>query len=37
MIEEAPSPAMTSERRQSLGEVIRKAVRETGYTSCSER
>ena len=33
VIEEAPSPAMTPEIRQQLGEVIRKAVRETGYTS----
>jgi acetyl-CoA carboxylase biotin carboxylase subunit len=33
VIEEAPSPAMTSEGRQAMGEVIRKAIRETGYTS----
>jgi acetyl-CoA carboxylase, biotin carboxylase subunit len=33
VMEEAPSPAMTPEIRQELGEVIRKAVRETGYTS----
>ena len=33
VIEEAPSPAMTAEKRQEMGEVIRKAVRETGYTS----
>jgi acetyl-CoA carboxylase biotin carboxylase subunit len=33
VIEEAPSPAMTSEVRQAMGEVIRKAIRETGYTS----
>jgi acetyl-CoA carboxylase biotin carboxylase subunit len=33
VIEEAPSPAMTPEKRQEIGEVIRKAVRETGYTS----
>jgi acetyl-CoA carboxylase biotin carboxylase subunit len=33
VVEEAPSPAMTSEKRQELGEVIRKAVRDTGYTS----
>jgi acetyl-CoA carboxylase biotin carboxylase subunit len=33
VIEEAPSPAMTPEKRQEMGEVIRKAVRETGYTS----
>ncbi len=33
LIEEAPSPAMTPEHRQEMAEVIRKAVRETGYTS----
>jgi acetyl-CoA carboxylase biotin carboxylase subunit len=33
VIEEAPSPAMTPERRQAMAEVIRKAVSETGYTS----
>jgi acetyl-CoA carboxylase biotin carboxylase subunit len=33
VIEESPSPAMTTEKRQSLGEVIRKAIRETRYTS----
>jgi acetyl-CoA carboxylase biotin carboxylase subunit len=33
LIEEAPSPAMTHEHRQAMGEVIRKAVLETGYTS----
>jgi acetyl-CoA carboxylase biotin carboxylase subunit len=33
LIEEAPSPAMTPELRQSMGEIIRRAVRETGYTS----
>ncbi len=33
VIEEAPSPAMTPEKRQEVGEIIRKAVRETGYTS----
>jgi len=33
VIEEAPSPAMTSELRQEIGEVIRKAITETGYTS----
>ena len=33
VMEEAPSPAMTSERRQELGEVIRRAVLETGYYS----
>jgi acetyl-CoA carboxylase, biotin carboxylase subunit len=33
VIEEAPSPAMTSELRQEMAEVIRRAVRETSYTS----
>jgi acetyl-CoA carboxylase biotin carboxylase subunit len=33
VIEEAPSPAMTSEKRQEMAEVIRRAVKETGYTS----
>jgi acetyl-CoA carboxylase biotin carboxylase subunit len=33
VMEEAPSPAMTPEKRQEMGEIIRKAVRETGYTS----
>jgi acetyl-CoA carboxylase biotin carboxylase subunit len=33
VIEEAPSPAMTPEKRQEMAEVIRKAVRDTGYTS----
>ncbi len=33
VIEEAPSPAMTPERRQQMAEIIRKAVLETGYTS----
>jgi acetyl-CoA carboxylase biotin carboxylase subunit len=33
VMEEAPSPAMTTEKRLAMGEVIRKAVRETGYTS----
>jgi acetyl-CoA carboxylase biotin carboxylase subunit len=33
VIEEAPSPAMTPEKRQEMAEVIRKAIRETGYTS----
>jgi acetyl-CoA carboxylase biotin carboxylase subunit len=33
VIEEAPSPAMTSELRQEIGETIRKAVRDTGYQS----
>ncbi len=33
LLEEAPSPAMTAEKRQEMGEVIRKAIRDTGYTS----
>jgi acetyl-CoA carboxylase, biotin carboxylase subunit len=33
VIEEAPSPAMTPELRQEIGDVIRRAVRETGYGS----
>jgi acetyl-CoA carboxylase biotin carboxylase subunit len=33
VIEEAPSPAMTPELRQDIGETIRRAVRETGYQS----
>jgi acetyl-CoA carboxylase biotin carboxylase subunit len=33
IIEEAPSPAMTSAKRQEMAEVIRKAVRDTNYTS----
>ncbi|MGH7271512.1 MAG: acetyl-CoA carboxylase biotin carboxylase subunit, partial [Polyangiaceae bacterium] len=33
VMEEAPSPAMTSERRQSMAEIIRKAILATGYTS----
>ena len=33
VIEEAPSPAMTAELRQEIGETIRRAVRETGYQS----
>ncbi len=33
VIEEAPSPAMTSGKRQEMADVIRKALRETGYTS----
>jgi acetyl-CoA carboxylase biotin carboxylase subunit len=33
VLEEAPSPAMTSDKRQAMAEVIRTAMRETGYTS----
>jgi acetyl-CoA carboxylase biotin carboxylase subunit len=32
-MEEAPSPAMTAEKRKAMGEVIRRAMKETGYTS----
>lgn len=31
MVEESPSPAMTEELRSKMGEVIRKALLETGY------
>ena len=33
VMEEAPSPAMTDRLREQMTEVIRRAVRETGYTS----
>src|SRR5882724_197877 len=33
LVEESPSPAMTDELRATMGEVIRRAVLETGYTS----
>jgi acetyl-CoA carboxylase, biotin carboxylase subunit len=33
VIEEAPSPAMTPELRAEIGEVLRKACKESGYTS----
>ncbi len=33
IIEEAPSPAMTPELRQEIGDKIRIAIRDTGYTS----
>jgi acetyl-CoA carboxylase biotin carboxylase subunit len=33
VIEESPSPAMTSEKRQEMGDVIRKAILETNYHS----
>ncbi len=33
LVEEAPSPAMTPEKRQAMAEVIRDAMRQTGYTS----
>jgi len=33
VMEEAPSPAMTAEKRQAMAEVIRHAMKETNYTS----
>jgi len=33
VIEEAPSPVMTPEKRAEMGQVIRRAILETGYTS----
>ncbi len=33
VLEEAPSPAMTAEKRLEMGDVIRRAMTETGYTS----
>jgi acetyl-CoA carboxylase biotin carboxylase subunit len=33
LVEEAPSPSMTEELRTSMGERIRRAITETGYTS----
>jgi acetyl-CoA carboxylase, biotin carboxylase subunit len=33
VMEEAPSPAMSGDQRQVIGEKIRTAIRETGYTS----
>ena len=33
VMEESPSPAMTEDKRAAMGEVIRRAIRETGYTS----
>jgi acetyl-CoA carboxylase biotin carboxylase subunit len=33
LVEESPSPAMTDELRASMGEVIRRAILETGYTT----
>ena len=33
LVEEAPSPAMTPEIRQDVGQRIRTAIKETGYTS----
>ena len=33
VVEEAPSPAMTPERRQEMAETIRRAILDTGYTT----
>jgi len=33
VIEEAPSPAMNDDKRLAIGEVITRAIRETGYTT----
>ncbi len=33
VIEESPSPSMNDEQRTYLGEIIRRAVKETGYTT----
>lgn len=33
LVEEAPSPSMTDEIRSQIGEAIRRAITETGYTS----
>ena len=33
LLEESPSPAMTDELRSKMGELIRHAIRESGYTS----
>jgi acetyl-CoA carboxylase, biotin carboxylase subunit len=33
LVEESPSPAMTDELRTKMGEVIRRAILETGYTT----
>ncbi|HVY45901.1 MAG TPA: acetyl-CoA carboxylase biotin carboxylase subunit [Minicystis sp.] len=33
VIEESPSPAMTEDKRTALGDVIRAAIKETGYTT----
>jgi acetyl-CoA carboxylase, biotin carboxylase subunit len=33
VIEESPSPGISAEKRQEMGEIIRKAILETGYTS----
>src|SRR6185503_4481362 len=33
VMEESPSPAMTDDKRATMGEVIRRAIKETGYTT----
>ncbi len=33
VVEEAPSPGISAEKRREMGEVIRKAIAESGYTS----
>jgi acetyl-CoA carboxylase biotin carboxylase subunit len=33
VIEESPSPVMDNEKRNEMGDVIRRAIRETGYTT----
>ncbi|HEV3190501.1 MAG TPA: acetyl-CoA carboxylase biotin carboxylase subunit [Polyangiaceae bacterium] len=33
VIEEAPSPAISAEQRQAMAEILRRAVRDTGYTT----
>ncbi len=33
VMEESPSPSMNEEQRTRIGEVVRKAIRETGYTT----
>jgi acetyl-CoA carboxylase biotin carboxylase subunit len=33
VVEESPSPAMDNDKRGAIGEVIRRAIRETGYTT----
>ena len=33
VVEESPSPAMDNDKRNAVGDVIRRAIRETGYTT----
>jgi acetyl-CoA carboxylase biotin carboxylase subunit len=33
VMEESPSPVMTEDKRASMGEIIRRAIQETGYTT----